>query len=73
MWEKIKKFFRPWPKRILIEVRDGDCRLIDFKYVYIKSWNDIIPLGEAFCQEVMIEWECEELDEVFWRYEEAEN
>lgn len=73
MWKKIKKFFHPWPKRIRIEVRDGQCRLIDFKFVNIKSWDEIFPLGEAFCQEVMRVWECEDLDEVYWHYEEAEN
>jgi hypothetical protein len=51
-------------------VRDGDCQLLDRTFVDINSWDEIIPVGEEFCQTVMNYVENEKLDEVYWEYEE---
>ena len=68
----LKKIFRKkWPKRILIEVRDGDCKLIDFTIVKIYSWDQVMSLGAHFSQEVMSHYSDENLDEVYWNYEEV--
>ena len=71
MWKKIKKFLRPWPKTICFEVRDGDCQLLDTMYAEINSWNEVMPLGTQFCQDVMSCLSGENIDEVYWRYEEV--
>ena len=68
-WLK-KLFRRKWPKRIRIEVRDGNCQLLDFTYYTINSWDEVIPYGEQFAQDVMSTYPAEELDEVYWHYEE---
>ena len=58
-----------WPKLIYIEVRDGDCNLLDGTFEYINSWDEVIPLGTAFAQDVMAaEPANENLDEVYWNY-----
>lgn len=71
MWNKIKKWLKPWPKRIRFEVRDGNCHLIGMKTEKVKSWNEVMVIGSEFCQSIMRLCPDEEnLDEVYWRYEE---
>ena len=69
MWTWLKKIFRPWPKKICIEVRDSECNLLDFKIVKIYSWNEVMKIGSAFSQEVL-EYYINE-DEVYWTYREV--
>lgn len=68
MWKKIKKFFKPWPKDVRITVRDMDGHMIGFKCVQIYNWNEIIPMGETFCQHIM---KMNDYDEVIWNYQEV--
>ena len=70
LWKKIKTIGCRWPKTIRIEVRDGDCALLGVKCFEIKNWNEVIPLGEKFSQEVMAALSAE-IEEVYWRYEEV--
>lgn len=72
MWKKIKKWLKPWPKKVRIEVRDGDCQLLDFNIVYIYNWCDLTLKGEAMAQTAMLEYNCENLDEVYITYEEVD-
>ena len=70
LWRKITNTGSRWPKTVVITVRDGDCRFLDRLYVDIYNWNDVMKFGESFCQEVMRRTENENLDEVYWEYEE---
>lgn len=73
MWNKIKKWLKPWPKKMRFEVRDGDCRLIGIKTEIVYSWDEVIIIGGEFCQHIMaIAPKNENLDEVYWRYEEVD-
>ena len=67
LWNRL----RDWPKTIRITVRDGDCQLLGSKYVAINSWNEVMKLGADFAEEIMLVTENENLDEVYWHYEEV--
>ena len=63
-------FRRKWPKVIKIIVRDGDCNFLDSCFISINSWDEIMPQGEQFCQDVMSAAPYDEnVDEVYWNYE----
>jgi hypothetical protein len=72
MWNKIKKFFKPWPKTLRFEVRNGDCKLLAVKEVKVYSWNEVMTIGAEFADEVMFFYPGHEADEVYWRYEEVD-
>ena len=73
MWNKIKKWLKPWPKRIRFEVRDGNCNLIGVKTDIIYNWNEVMDIGIDFCQQIMALCpSSDNLDEVYWRYEEVD-
>lgn len=69
MWNKIKKFFKPWPKTVRFVVRDGNCKLLATKEVQIYSWNEIIRYGTEFADEVKFFYKGDNPDEIYWRYE----
>ena len=69
MCKWLKRIFKPWPRRYCIEVYSGDCELLGYKYVTINSYNEIMPLGSDFCQEIMQEKSTD--DEVYWNYREV--
>ena len=72
LWKKITNIGCRWPKTIYIEVRDGDCQLLDFGYFEINSWNEVIPIGAQFAQDVISALPADEkYDEVYWNYKEV--
>jgi hypothetical protein len=67
----MKWFFkREWPKRIKIEVRDGNAQLLDFMIVKINSWDEVMEIGSKFAQDTMIQFADDNIDECYWRFEE---
>lgn len=71
MWSKIKKWLKPWPKTIRIEVYDGDCHLLAIEHIKINSWNEILDKGSLVSQKAMRLTENENIDEVYWTYKEV--
>lgn len=56
-------------KRIRIEVRDHNCNLLAVEHITIKNWNEVMEIGSAIAQRVMIQYQGEDyVDEVYWRY-----
>lgn len=72
MWNKIKKFFKPWPKTLRFEVYNGNCELLATKEVEIYSWNEVMTIGKEFADEVMFFYTEDDVDEVYWGYEEVD-
>lgn len=65
-------FKRKWPKVIKVVVRDGDCNFLDSCFISINSWDEVIPRGSQFAQDVMSSMSTDEaVDEVYWNYEEV--
>ena len=71
MWNKIKKWLKRWPKDYRITVRDGDCQILGTCYITVESYAELMQKGSEFAQEVMRFAENENLDEVYWNYEEV--
>lgn len=69
MFKWLKRLFKPWPKTIWFEARDGDCKLLATKEVKIYSWNEIMTIGKEFADEVMFFYKGDNVDEIYWRYE----
>ena len=72
IWKGLRNKLNRWPRRFRVEVRDGDCRLLDFTFITAYSWDDVMRQSSKFAQDVLSsEPAAEALDEVYWNYEEV--
>ena len=70
-WFK-KLFHCKWPKLIRFTVRNGDCELLAITHYIADSWDEVMSFGSEFAQTIMAAHPNEEnLDEVYWNYEEV--
>ena len=70
----IKKLFkRKWPKRVRVEVRDGDCMLLDYTHIKIYNLYELDVFCPVFFRKVISSYPASEaLDGAYCEYFEEE-
>ena len=64
-------WFKKTPRRIRIDVYDGDCNLLDTGYFSVSSNREIRKLGKKFMRQVLCEMYFEGIDNAYWTYTEV--
>jgi hypothetical protein len=59
-------WFKKRPRRVRIEIRDGDCNILDVGYFSVGSRHEIRKVANKFMQQVLCELYFEGIDEAYW-------